>query len=112
MSDNEAPKDYSLAELESWIWDALENGCSSQEIYDTIKSTVLKCIKFHSSCYKGGKELFELLSHRPYSEVVDDLDKQHEEWRKIEDPSYPSLNHNPEDFKLDSPHLHNDVDVE
>ena len=112
MSDRGNNRSYSLTNLEDAVEDAITSDCTPEEIYDTIKSTVLKSIKFHSSCYKGGKELFELLSHRPYFEVVDDLDKQHEEWRKIEDPSYPSLNHNPEDFKLDSPHLHNDVDVE
>jgi len=102
MSDNQAPKDYSLSELETWVWDALENGCSSEQIYDSIKSTVLKSLKFHESCYKGSKELFNLLSQRPYFEVVGD------DWRRIEDPSYT---YNPEDFKLDSPLLH-DVDIE
>ena len=106
MSDNEAPKDYSLAELESWLWDALENGCTPEQIHSSIKSTLLKSIKFHKSCYKSGKELFELINNSSYLEVVDD------EWRRIEDPSYPSLTHNPEDFKLDSPYLHNDIDVE
>ena len=95
MSDNQAPKDYSLSELESWVWDALENGCTAEQIYDSIKSTVLKSLKFHESCYKGSKELFNLLSQRPYFEVVDGSD----------------YTYNPEDFKLDSPILH-DVDVE
>tara|TARA_B100001250_G_C19207941_1_gene532335 strand:- start:78 stop:389 length:312 start_codon:yes stop_codon:yes gene_type:complete len=103
MSDNEAPKDYSLAELESWLWDALENGCTPEEIHSSIKSTLLKSIKFHKSCYKSGKELFELINNSSYLEVVDD------EWNTS---SYPSLTHNPEDFKLDSPALHNDIDVE
>ena len=95
MSDNQAPKDYSLSELETWVWDALENGCTSEQIYDSIKSTVLKSLKFHESCYKGSKELFNLLSQRPYFEVVDGSD----------------YTYNPEDFKLDSPVLH-DVDIE
>ncbi len=95
MSDNQAPKDYSLSELETWVWDALENGCTAEQIYDSIKSTVLKSLKFHESCYKGSKELFNLLSQRPYFEVVDGGD----------------YTYNPEDFKLDSPLLH-DVDIE
>ena len=37
MSDNQAPKDYSLSELETWVWDALENGCTAEQIYDSIK---------------------------------------------------------------------------
>ena len=110
MSDNEAPKDYSLAELESWLWDALENGCTPEQIHNSIKSTLLKSIKFHKSCYISGKELFDLINNSPYLEVVED------DWRRIEDPSYPStrvyLNHNPEEFKLDSPNLQNDIDVE
>jgi len=95
MSDNQAPKDYSLSELETWVWDALENGCTAEQIYDSIKSTVLKSLKFHESCYKGSKELFNLLSQRPYFEVVDGSD----------------YTYNPEDFKLDSPALR-DVDIE
>ena len=104
MSDNQAPKDYSLSELESWVWDALENGCTSEQIYDSIKSTVLKSLKFHESCYKGSKELFNLLSQRPYFEVVDGSDVG---------IGYgnTAYTYNPEDFKLDSPALH-DVDIE
>ena len=92
-----------MAELESWLWDALENGCTPEQIHSSIKSTLLKSIKFHKSCYKSGKDLFELINNSSYLEVVDD------EWNTS---SYPSITHNPEDFKLNSPYLHNDIDVE
>ena len=111
MSDNET-KDYSLSELEVWIWDALENGCSPEEIHNSIRSTVLKSIKFHKSCYEGGKELFDLLSDRPYFEVVTGYDEPKY------DSGYPysinekhhSISYNPEDFKLNSAALHDTND--
>jgi len=113
MSDNET-KDYSLSELEVWIWDALENGCSPEEIHNSIRSTVLKSIKFHKSCYEGGKELFDLLSDRPYFEVVTGYDEPKYEsgYPYSINEKHHSISFNPEDFKLDSPALHTDIDVE
>ena len=68
---SEAAKDYSLKEIETWIWDALENGCTPDEIYGSIKGTVLKSLRYHKACYNQGKELFNKLSDTPYLEVFD-----------------------------------------
>ena len=71
-SESEKAKNYSLAELEVWVSDAMESGATSDEIYDTIVSVVKKTIKYHKACYRDGKDLFELLSNRPYPDTVTD----------------------------------------
>ena len=71
-SESEKAKNYSLAELEVWIGDAMESGATPEEIYETIVDVVTKNIKYHKACYRDGKELFELLSNRPYLDVVTD----------------------------------------
>ena len=71
-SESEKAKNYSLAELEVWIGDAMESGATPEEIYETIVDVVTKNIKYHKACYRDGKELFELLSNRPYLDVVSD----------------------------------------
>ena len=71
-SESEKAKNYSLAELEVWISDSMESGATPEEIYDTIVSVVKKNVRFHKACYRDGKELFELLSNRPYLDVVTD----------------------------------------
>jgi hypothetical protein len=71
-SESEKAKNYSLAELEVWVSDAMESGATSDEIYDTIVSVVKKTIKYHKACYRDGKDLFELLSNRPYLDTVTD----------------------------------------
>ena len=71
-SESEKAKNYSLAELEVGIGDAMESGATPEEIYETIVDVVTKNIKYHKACYRDGKELFELLSNRPYLDVVSD----------------------------------------
>ena len=71
-SESEKAKNYSLAELEVWISDSMESGATPEEIYDTIVSVVKKNVRFHKACYRDGKELFELLSNRPYLDTVSD----------------------------------------
>ena len=71
-SESEKAKNYSLAELEVWIGDAMESGATPEEIYETIVDVVTKNIKYHKACYRDGKELFELLSNRPYLDVITD----------------------------------------
>ena len=102
---SEAAKDYSLKEIETWIWDALENGCTPDEIYGSIKGTVLKSLRYHKACYNQGKELFNKLSDTPYLEVFDG-DKVRQQlsaiWEGTDVEPYE-----PDYFKLDSPELHN-----
>ena len=71
-NESEKAKNYSLAELEVWIGDAMESGATPEEIYETIVDVVTKNIKYHKACYRDGKELFELLSNRPYLDVITD----------------------------------------
>ena len=71
-SESEKAKNYSLAELEVWVSDAMESGATPEEIYDTIVSVVKKNVRYHKACYRDGKELFELLSNRPYLDIVTD----------------------------------------
>ena len=71
-SESEKAKNYSLAELEVWISDSMESGATPEEIYDTIVRVVKKNVRFHKACYRDGKELFELLSNRPYLDTVSD----------------------------------------
>ena len=104
-SESEKAKNYSLAELEVWISDAMESGAMPEEIYDTIVSIVTKNIKYHKACYRDGKELFELLSNRPYLDVVTDETvaetREQLNLRWNEDPPIDMSK-----FRLDSAALH------
>jgi hypothetical protein len=71
-SESEKAKNYSLSELEVWVSDAMESGATPEEIYDTIVSVVKKTVRYHKACYRDGKELFEMLSNRPYLDTVTD----------------------------------------
>ena len=104
-SESEKAKNYSLAELEVWIGDAMESGATPEEIYDTMVDVVTKNIKYHKACYRDGKELFELLSNRPYLDVVTDETvaetREQLNLRWNEDPPIDLSK-----FKLDSKALH------
>ena len=104
-SESEKAKNYSLAELEVWISDAMESGAMPEEIYDTIVSIVTKNIKYHKACYRDGKELFELLSNRPYLDVVtDETVAETREQLNLRWNEEPPIDMNK--FKLDSKALH------
>jgi hypothetical protein len=104
-NESEKAKDYSLAELEVWICDAMESGATPEEIYETIINVVNKNIKFHKACYRDGKELFELLSNRPYLDIVTDETvaetREQLNLRWNEDPPIDMSK-----FRLDSKALH------
>ena len=104
-SESEKAKNYSLAELEVWISDAMESGAMPEEIYDTIVSIVTKNIKYHKACYRDGKELFELLSNRPYLDVVtDETVAETREQLNLRWNEEPPIDMSK--FKLDSKELH------
>ena len=104
-SESEKAKNYSLAELEVWISDAMESGAMPEEIYDTIVSIVTKNIKYHKACYRDGKELFELLSNRPYLDVItDDTVAETREQLNLRWNEEPPIDMSK--FKLDSKELH------
>ena len=104
-SESEKAKNYSLAELEVWISDSMESGATPEEIYDTIVSVVKKNVRFHKACYRDGKELFELLSNRPYLDVVtDDTVAETREQLNLRWNEEPPIDMRR--FKLDSKELH------
>ena len=53
--------DYSLAQLEDWVNDAMDSGATPQEIYGTIIDVVLKNLRYHKACVTQGKDLYEML---------------------------------------------------
>ena len=53
--------DYSLAQLEDWVSDAMDSGATPQEIYGTILDVVLKNLRYHKACVTQGKDLYEML---------------------------------------------------
>ena len=104
-SESEKPKNYSLAELEVRIGDAIESGATPEEIYETIVDVVTKNIKYHKACYRDGKELFELLSNRPYLDVItDDTVAETREQLNLRWNEEPPIDMSK--FKLDSKELH------
>ena len=105
-SESEKAKNYSLAELEVWISDSMESGATPEEIYDTIVSVVKKNVRFHKACYRDGKELFELLSNRPYLDVItDDTVAETREQLNLRWNEEPPIDMRR--FKLDSEALNN-----
>jgi len=104
-SESEKAKNYSLSELEVWISDSMESGATPEEIYDTIVSVVKKNVRFHKACYRDGKELFELLSNRPYLDTVSDdtVAETREQLSMMWDDEF-SIDMSK--FKLDSSALH------
>ena len=105
-SESEKAKNYSLAELEVWIGDAMESCATPEEIYETIVDVVTKNIKYHKACYRDGKELFELLSNRPYLDVItDDTVAETREQLNLRWNEEPPIDMRR--FKLDSEALNN-----
>ena len=96
---NKDSKDYSVTQLQTWIADCMESGATPKEIYDAIIDTVSRNARYHKACYEQGRELYELLSQRTFLESVTG---------GADDIRYEFSNFNLEDFKLDSPTLHDD----
>ena len=96
---NKDSKDYSVTQLQTWNADCMESRATPKEIYDAIIDTVSRNARYHKACYEQGRELYELLSQRTFLESVTD---------GADDIRYEFSNFNLEDFKLDSPALHDD----
>ena len=106
-SESEKAKNYSLSELEVWVSDAMESGATPEEIYDTIVSVVKKTVRYHKACYRDGKELFEMLSNRPYLDsVTDDSVAETREQLSMMWDDEPTDEIDLSKFKLDSEALH------
>ena len=100
---NKDSKDYSVTQLQTWIADCMESGATPKEIYDAIIDTVSRNARYHKACYEQGRELYELLTHRTFLESVTG---------GADDIKYEFSNFNLEDFKLDSPALHDRIQEE
>ena len=56
-------KSYALDNLKAWVEEALDSDVTPDELYNTIRSTVVERITYHNICAKHSKEVLELLSN-------------------------------------------------
>lgn len=115
-------RSYSLEMLEEWVSDALDSDATPQEIYECIINTVAKSVNYHRACLNHSSRLLSLLEDKvditnpsESGESSENVVSFSDYWSgKVTDKQFPrALNrygyeYTPADFKLDSPHLHND----
>ena len=59
----EESKSYALENLKAWVEEALDSDVTPDELYNTIRITVVERISYHNICARHSKELLELLSN-------------------------------------------------
>ena len=59
----EETKSYALENLKAWVEEALDSDVTPDELYNTIRTTVVERITYHNVCARHSKELLELLSN-------------------------------------------------
>ena len=59
----EETKSYALENLKAWVEEALDSDVTPDELYNTIRTTVVEKISYHNVCARHSKELLELLSN-------------------------------------------------
>ena len=59
----EETKSYALENLKAWVEEALDSDVTPDELYNTIRITVVERISYHNICARHSKELLELLSN-------------------------------------------------
>ena len=59
----EETKSYALENLKAWVEEALDSDVTHDELYNTIRTTVVERISYHNICARHSKELLELLSN-------------------------------------------------
>ena len=59
----EETKSYALENLKAWVEEALDSDVTPDELYNTIRTTVVERISYHNICAWHSKELLELLSN-------------------------------------------------
>ena len=59
----EETKSYALENLKAWVEEALDSDVTPDELYNTIRTTVVEKISYHNICARQSKELLELLSN-------------------------------------------------
>jgi len=69
MTDNPEYKDYSIKNIEEWLSDAMESGCTPNEIYSSMVDTVKKSMRYHKACYDDSVRLLTLLRGNKNSNI-------------------------------------------
>ena len=59
----EESKSYALENLKAWVEEALDSDVTPDELYNTIRTTVVERISYHNICASHSKDLLELLSN-------------------------------------------------
>ena len=59
----EESKSYALENLKAWVEEALDSDVTPDELYNTIRTTVVERISYHNICARHSKVLLELLSN-------------------------------------------------
>ena len=112
-------KSYSLEMLEEWTREALESDNTPDEIYETIIRTVTKSVDYHRACLNHSSRLLSLLEDNIQVSRPDNVVSFNDYWsgnvaekdflRALKRYGYE---YTPESFKLDSPSLHEDVNLD
>ncbi len=120
MTSERDRKSYSLEMLEEWTREALESDNTPNEIYDAIVRTVAKSVDYHRACLNHSSRLLSLLEDNvDVSSRPDNVVSFNDYWsgnvaskdfeRALKRYGYE---YTPERFKLDSPFLHEDVNLD
>ena len=88
MTDNPEYKAYSIKNIQEWLSDAMESGCTPNEIYSSMVDTVKKNMRYHKACFSTSVKLYSKLkgSTTPNVEVFDGndtSDRARTEWSKF-----------------------------
>ena len=59
----EETKSYALDNLKAWVEEAIDSDVTPDELYNTIRTTVIEKISYHEACLKHSKDLLTLLSN-------------------------------------------------
>ena len=120
---------YPLEQLKEFLEDAMESECTSEEIYDCLVDTVTQNMRYHKACFNTSVKLLSRLKTDFKVDVLSDEPIGKSEWAKywngelygeefqaaLQKYGYEYTPPTAEErlrFKLDSPFLHNDEDVE
>ena len=110
---------HSLEMLEEWTREALESDNTPDEIYETIIRTVTKSVDYHRACLNHSSRLLSLLEDNIQVSRPDNVVSFNDYWsgNVAEKDFLRALNkygyeYTPERFKLDSPSLHEDVNLD
>lgn len=55
-------EDYSLKNLDEWLYDSMQSGATPEMIYSQIMTTIEGNIEYHESCLTQAKQLKRLIA--------------------------------------------------